>query len=72
MCQLFQDDLVKMLYKVHAWTESDLVWIVKITFYQKWLRCSVLIIGHTIDYNGAGVLRGQQHIPNKISPSVID
>ena len=27
------------------------------------------IIGHRIDYNGVGALRGQQHIPENIDPS---
>ena len=27
------------------------------------------IIGHGIDYNGVGALRGQGHIPCKINPS---
>ena len=26
-------------------------------------------IGHRIDYNGVGALRGQRHIPAKINPS---
>ena len=28
------------------------------------------IIGHRIDYNGVGVLRGQRHIPTKYSPKL--
>ena len=28
----------------------------------------VSIVGHRIDYNGVGVLRGQRHIPSKTWP----
>ena len=53
--------------KVDALIESDLVGIAKITFSQKVTKMGS-ITGHKIDYNGAGALRGQRHIPSKIEP----
>ena len=40
------------------------VGIAKITFSQKVTKMGS-ITGHKIDYNGAGALRGQRHIPSK-------
>ena len=42
--------------------------IVKITFFPKVTKMGS-IIGHRIDYNGVGALRGQRHISTKINPS---
>ena len=38
---------------------------ITMTFAQKSLLKMGSIVGHRIDYNGVGVLRGQQHIPSK-------
>ena len=40
------------------------VFEITMTFAQKWLRWG-LLVGHRIDYNGVGVLRGRWHIPSK-------
>ena len=40
----------------------------KLHFYPKVAKMGS-VIGHRIDYNGVGALRGQRHIPTKINPS---
>ena len=56
MCHSFQDDLVKRLYKVDA-KRKLISWDRENYVFPKVARMRS-IIGHRIDYNGIGVLRG--------------
>ena len=53
--------------KVQASIESDLAAIAKLHICPKVIKMES-IIGHRIDYNGVGALRGQRHISSKINP----
>ena len=55
-----QDDCLTRLYKVDAYTESG-----KENYIRPKVTKMGTIISRTIDYNGVGILKGQQHIPSK-------
>jgi len=57
-----QDDCLTRLYKVDAYTESG-----KENYIRPKVTKMGTIISRTIDYNGVGILKGQQHIPSKNS-----